>query len=606
MWDLFKAELLRFRIPALIAAAVHVLVLGFMSRLTDLAQEPKTTYQVFGMVYAVLGALLGLYQMGTYRRPNQWLNLLHRPLHRLRIAGALCGAGVVLLMAAIVLPIVLIALYQETLTIRLVDLRHWLLPVAAGLIALCGYLSGAYAALADRRYSAAVVVLPTLLLFSQAHGPAALAVQAVVALLLVGLLAIAFKPDLTAPPRRLATVVATALPVQVGVYLLLWVLLVGVELFWTLTGAHPLNIASPPKGGYVEAQRAEGRNLLLAGIAGSRDPDAPLWREQIALSEVFVRYPAHDLPHRNDLTNVWQLVFDDEENRIRWEFSHDRMRYVGHGRLDQRARGELGVGTTGTPFPELVMPFPGGYLFGTRTGYQYDPEQQRIFQRIELANDEVIADAPQPAGENLTLISNRAMYFYPGREAENGLDPLPPLLRLPLPGPIGQLSRVDLVELLDGYLVSFTYTDGVYSGEPSTPYQQVLRVDGQGRVETVARRDLALDLPLAYTARAWWLSPVLREICLAAQQLFAMPNPLRERTPEPMPRNLVLLAGALCLLSLLAAIRVSGRQAHPPAARWSWVLACGVIGLPALISLWLLYPEREQIEDLPLAQPAMA
>ena len=30
---------------------------------------------------AVAGALLGLYQMGSYRKPNQWLNLLHRPMH---------------------------------------------------------------------------------------------------------------------------------------------------------------------------------------------------------------------------------------------------------------------------------------------------------------------------------------------------------------------------------------------------------------------------------------------------------------------------------------------------------------------------------------------
>jgi len=31
-----------------------------------------------------------------------------------------------------------------------------------------------------------------------------------------------------------------------------------------------------------------------------------------------------------------------------------------------------------------------------------------------------------------------------------------------------------------------------------------------------------------------------------------------------------------------------------------------VVGVPALVSLWLLFPFREQIEDLPLAQPAAA
>src|SRR5688500_168032 len=114
MNDLFKAELLRFRTWLIAAAAVHVVVLGYMSRLVDLAQQPRLVYQVFGMVYVVAGTLLGLYQMGSYRRQNHWLNLLHRPLHRYQVASALCGAGAVVMLLAIALPIAIIASYQET------------------------------------------------------------------------------------------------------------------------------------------------------------------------------------------------------------------------------------------------------------------------------------------------------------------------------------------------------------------------------------------------------------------------------------------------------------------------------------------------------------
>ena len=170
MKDLFKGELLRFRNWAIAAAVIHGAGLGFMARLVDLAQQPKLVYQVFAMIYAVAGALLGLYQMGTYRRPNHWLNLLHRPLHRLRIAGALCGAGGVLLAVSVALPIFAIAGYQEALTARVVDMRHWLLPVAALLIAACGYLGGAYAMLANRRYSAAAALLPAAFMLQGAGG----------------------------------------------------------------------------------------------------------------------------------------------------------------------------------------------------------------------------------------------------------------------------------------------------------------------------------------------------------------------------------------------------------------------------------------------------
>ncbi len=606
MNDLFKAELLRFHTWALSAAAVHVVVLGYMSRLVDLAQQPRLVYQVFGMVFAVAGTLLGLYQMGTYRRPNHWLNLLHRPLHRYQVLGALCGAGAVVLLVAVALPIAIIASYQETLTARVVDVRHWLLPVAALLIALCGYLAGAYAMLADRRYSVAVLMLPILFMFAQADGVAAIAVQAVVLLSLVVLVAIAFKPDLGAPPRGVGAVVATALPVQVGAYFLLWMLGFGFELLWTAAGNHPLNTPEAPQGGYIAAGRAEPKERLLAGIAASRHPDASLWREQIALSDVMVLYPMRELPQRHQLTNTMQPPeFDDPERRIRWVFSHDRMRFVGHGVLDGRARGELGLGAGQGAFPGPMLPYANSILFSPGVAYQYDAEQERVFPRVRLPAGEVFASPPDAAGDNLAVISDRALYFYPGREASNTLDLLPPLLRVPLPVPVGQLSSIEMVELLDGYLMSFTSTNGAWAGE-MLPEQYVLRVDGEGKVETVAHRALAFDLPLVYTMRTWWLSPVLRELCLATQQLFATAKPLDAGDIPPPPRHIVMLAAALCLLSLLAATWVTRRQAHTPLSRWAWVLACGVAGVPALVSLWLMFPVREEVGDLSLAQAAAA
>lgn len=606
MKDLFKAELLRFRWWAIAAALVHILALGFMSRLVDLAQQPRMIYQIVGMVYAALGTLLGLYQMGSYRRPNQWLNLLHRPLHRHRLALALCGAGAVVLLVAIALPIALIATWQETLTARVVDLRHWLLPVAGLLLALCGYLAGAYAMLADRRYSIAVVMLPVLFMFSQAHGTGALAVQVVVLLSLVVLVAIAFKPDLSAPPRHVGAVVATALPVQLGAYFLLWMLGIGFEMALTITGNHPLNRPSPPAGGYIESGRAEPKERLLAGIADSRDPDAPLWREQVALSDVHALYPMRELPQHQQLTNTMQPPeFDDPERPIHWVFSQDRMRFVGRGALDERPRGELGAGREQRAFPGPVLPYAGNYLYSPGVAYQYDPEQQRVFPRVRLPAGEVFASPPDPVGDNLAALSNRALYFYPGREASNTLDLLAPMLRVPLPGPIGHLGTVEMIELLDGYLVSFTFTNGAWAGEV-LPYQQVLRVDGYGRLRQVSRRAMGFDLPLAYTMRSWWLSPALRTLSLSAQQWFATPNPLAEGAIPPPPRHIVVLAAVLCLLSLLASIWLTRRQAHTPVARWTWVLVCGVVGVPALISLWLLFPLREQIDAEPLAQAAAA
>jgi len=600
MIDLFKGELTRFRIWVLAAAIVNLGILGFLNRLVDLAQQPLQIYQVIAMVYVVAGSLLGLYQMGSYRRPNQWLNLLHRPLHRLRIAGALIAAGAVVLLLAVALPIAIIALYQDTLTTRVLDLRHWMMPLAAWLLALCGYAAGAYAMVGNRRYSFAVVVLPVFLMFAQAGGIAVLALQLVVLAYLLVLLAIAFKPDPAAPSRNPAAIIATALPVQVGAYFLFWMLGIGVELVWTLAGTHPLNMPVAPKGGYIEAQRAEGKDMLLMGIAGSRDPDAALWREQIALSDVYTRYPLRDLPRRNQMGNPAPMEFADEEHNVRWVFSHDRMRFVGRGTLDNRARGELGVGHAQAAFPAPTMPYAPGYLFNAHAAYQFDAGQQKLFERVRLPHAEVMASPPEPAGDNVLVLSDRAAYFYPGREAFNGLDLLQPLMRVPMRGPVGKLSRMDMVELLDGYLVSFTYSWGVWSGELQQPYQQVLRVDANGKPQEIARRRLDLDLPEAYTTRIWWISPMLRTLCLGVQNLFAAQDLLRAK-PEPVTAQIMWLAGICSLLSLLGAIWLTRRQSHSSCGRWGWVVLCAVVGLPALASLWLLYPRRE---SLPVVVPS--
>lgn len=594
MIDLFKGELLRFRLWAAVAAIINVVVLGFASRMMDMAQQPLLIYQVFGAVYAVAGALLGMFQMGTYRKPNQWLNLLHRPLHRLQIAGALTGASALLLVLTTALPIALIALYQETMTARVVDVRHWLIPLAAWLIAVSSYLAGAYAMVGNRRYSFAAFLLPSMLVYAQASGVAMLGVQCVMMIFLAAMLAIAFKPDPAAPSRNPAGVVAIALPVQLGAYFLVWMLGYGAELVWTATGTHPLNMSAPPKGGYTEADRATGKDILLLGLEGSRDAEVALWREQIALSDVYTTYPVRALPVQGSMTNLSPLELGDGDNNIWMVYSHDRARFITRGLRDQRRIGELGVGEEQTAFPGPTMPYGARYLYNAHAAYQYDSEQQRMFERFRLPTGEVMASPPEPAGDNIVMLSDRATYFYPGRETMSGLDLLQPVMRVAMPDPVGNLSRMDVIELLDGYLVSYTYTWGVWSGELQQPHQRVLRVDGSGHAREVAHRALSVDLPSLYTNRNTWISPVLRALSLRAQDLFATKDPLRAK-PESMPTSVLWLAGACCLLSLLGAAWLTDKQMHSTRGRWSWVLLCGVIGLPALASLWLMYPRRESL-----------
>lgn len=610
MWDLFKAEIIRFRGWAVAYAALQLVVLGFLTRVIDLAQQPLIDiYMVFGGIYALTGLLLGLYQMGGYRRPNAWLNLLHRPLPHWQVAAALFGAGAVLLLVAVLLPLLVIAGYQDTMTARVVDMRHLLLAVSALLVSVCGYFAGGCTMLGNKRYGACALVFLLLLFFTNATGINAIAVQLLVLAWLAVLIVFAFKPDLAEPPRSVAGVVATAAPLQMGLWFALLLVGFGAEMVWIMQGTHPNNQAIPTPGSTKETDNAEGKDLMIAGLAGSTDVEAPLWREQAAISEVYTMGPSiRAVPVRHELTNIVPMEFDDEIRRIRWVFSHDSMRFEGYSTADFRAAGTLGVEGDGA-FPTPALPGPEGTLLSSGTVYQYDSDAKLVLPRARLPVGEVVTGFAI-IGERVALLSDRALYFHDGRELQNGDAVLTPRQRVPLPGKTGNLTRIDIMELLDGYLMSFSFTQGSHNGD-GAPYQQVLRVDGQGvdgpgRVTTVARRELIHAGGPVYIYNSWYPSPVLWAAQRVAVNLFADYVPSRDVDRPPVPRGAWMIAGGLMLLSLLGAAWYVRRTALSLPARIVWVVVCGAVGIPALLGLWLMYPERERLDDLPLAQAAVA
>ena len=59
------------------------------------------------------------------------------------------------------------------------------------------------------------------------------------------------------------------------------------------------------------------------------------------------------------------------------------------------------------------------------------------------------------AGERIALLSQRALYLYDAARPAGSDGVLQPRLRVPTPGKVGNLTRIELMELLDGVLVSF-------------------------------------------------------------------------------------------------------------------------------------------------------
>ena len=287
----------------------------------------------------------------------------------------------------------------------------------------------------------------------------------------------------------------------------------------------------------------------MAGLAGSEHPDAPLWREQAAISDIATfGLGIMQTPAWHELSNRAPMEFDDEERRIRWVFSHDLGKFVGYGLADRQRVGELGVDGQGR-LPTPPLPAPGGLLLGRHTLHQFDAESQRVLLRVRLPDDEIIAGV-QYDGERLALLSHRALYFYDARPMRLGDGLLSTRQRVPLPDASGNLQRVDVMELLDGHLVSFTHTRLRHNGMGGS-FQQVMRVDTAGRVDFVARRELDSGYGPLFTWQTWWLSPAISLGLDALRPAFSLPQPGHSLSPLPRPAGVTGLAIGLMLLSLL-------------------------------------------------------
>ncbi len=589
MFALWIAEIRRFRWLALAATLLLSGALLFVDRLADALLQPLSTYRLAATVCALLGLALGLYQASSYRRTSQWITLIHRPIAPVRILAALGLAGGATLMIVTILPVLLMLSAHQAGSGSAPDSRHWLLPAAAWLIGMIGYLAGLYQALAPRRYGWLAMVPAFLPAVSGAAGWQALAVQAGVMLGLAAMVATVFKPDLAGPPRTGIAMAATALAVATGA----WAVgtIVGdlaFQTIWIATGTDPLN-GEAPRGGIVEASRADGQALIAAALMPSKLPEARLWREQAALSEVFRIDPlTTDWPQRGALTNIGAIRFIDPDRHIEWTFRHDDMRFHGRAMATKRRSGVLGLGDGNTPLGQPPLVIDDGRFLMASGMAAFDGVSGRIDALLTLPPTHVIASSPVPVGNAVALLTNRDLRLYDARMLEDGDRLYPVQAVLPLPGPIGSLLRVDLIELLDGYLAVFTFGRDINS--PDATWQAALRSDDRHRVTRIAERRLTPDYPALSRFASWWLSPSLATVRNAIVATSGDRHPLTVRRNDRPPRIIWMLALGLSLASAAAAwwhMR-SRRMARSRVALWS--IATLLICLPMLVALVLIRP----------------
>lgn len=594
--DLFLGELHRFRLLAALLAGAHLLVLLFLNRMADMQQQPHEVERIFMLVYMAAAFALGLYQVGVYRRPSRWLWLLHRPLRHRTVCFSIVASAGALLLAAVMLPRLLVLAGIDLLTPRLVDSHHYLMPLHAWVLACMAWLAGVCTVLSPRPTAIVVAIVPVWLMWSFV---ASLPLLLLESLGLAWLLAVAtalFKPDREARVGHPLLVVLGALPLQIGIGYALAVAAIGYEFGLMFAGRHALNMPVPPAGGYTEAIRMEPRDMLTTLLKRSADARAPGWIDAVAATEPGSESTRlREYPVRHQAYQRRPIQWLDDKRHIEWTFSHDDMRFHGHDTRTGLASGRWGAGGArdATPFPAVPVVVKNRFLLTADRFYAIDAATQTSTEILRLPAGEAFIAPPigEPGGSHLIVASSGGLRIYPLAQGKTAA----PLAHLQLPAlpftqamytsdGAGSLSRLDHVKLDGGWLFALTF-GGFYNGDAIR--QLLVHATPDGRTEVLVERPITSDFAALYETVGWWLSPLQYAVRELPQRLGDGRHLPRELLPA-RPRETVAAALALHVAALLLALWWLRGTMLPASRRTLWLAMVALGGLPAALSLMLL------------------
>ncbi|MEM1182233.1 MAG: hypothetical protein AAGM22_28045 [Acidobacteriota bacterium] len=630
MEHLIRGELDRFRFLTLGAAVVHLLVLRVSMTLTPLFVNDAAKTSVALMAYGLFGAGLGLYQMSTYRRGHLWAWLVHRPVGAGRLFVALSAAAATVMALAVVAPALAMTVYLDWLTPTYVDARHYaMLPFLFGL-SMCFYWLGAFVAVYPRRGGALAGVVVIFFLSREAAGLWIFASLAAVAAWLAALAWAAFRPSPTSDERRPAALLGTVLPVA---YAIFWILMGSIALVRSVA----VGLADSGVAGfrdfawddywdegelmhleYLDPQGALAHGLRLAstqdqGGAGEGQT-APAARAaallaQIDLADVYEPWG----PRFSGFADRHQLFFDDRrhelldaEGEVRWTFSHDLMLFVGEHRRTGEAMGFLGLGGSPTPsaggserFASVPFVVDSKWLVFPRRLVEVDFALDQFDLRFELPPGETVAMPFNAHRSFVALLSTERLYLFDPRSLELDDGPLSPLASVAIPGSERNLSRFQIAEMIDSYLVSFVF--GARNFRDFGEARQVVvelpiggGADAHGVVSDLA---LGAGFPNWYRRRGFVLSPLLQH---GHDLLWNLIGPDREERvswadirARAIPGDVLMPTAMLTLGSLLATFGILAWRRRPTSDRGFWLAVAALCGLPGALACLALTTRNE-------------
>jgi hypothetical protein len=221
--------------------------------------------------------------------------------------------------------------------------------------------------------------------------------------------------------------------------------------------------------------------------------------------------------------------------------------------------------------------------------FAFDDDKGRFEERLALPAGETILGGPVVVGDSAVLLGNRALHFFDRRDLAGDQPRHREMAAVPLPGPPANIQRIDAIELLEGYLVSFTYGRDTPFG-PTVAWQQMVEVNGAGRSTLVARRAITQDFPAASRFARYWISPLLNEVRTALETVGSRQHAAWDHQEIRVPGGVWIAALFVAILSALATWWFASRRRLDRREALLWAFAALLLSAPMALTFLLLKP----------------
>ncbi len=605
MYEIYKAEFLRYRTWALLVLLAQLSIALFLGRLGPLL-EVGGTVRAISYLVIVIGSLgFGCLQMYLHRRKNDWTYLIQRPLAPYKIYLALAAAAISCIALALPAGWLIMVSGLDLFTNGVVDSRHYLHALFGCAAGVAAYLIGSLIMLSASRGAFLLIGLLALVVTDISDNtPLALLIALVLIAGLLYLNARSFKSDLSTHLQAKHAIVLMSVPMQFGIA---FMLLLSTTVFYHIPrfviGNHPDN--NPVVGAYKYLW-----NLDEAGQVEYllRDSDLPNKASLIRQAEIADYELLHSRPER--FARRGQLHFLDEQNGIthadtntHWAFSHDSMLLQGNSRATGEIIGYVGqngfIDADAEPvaadrFGQVPYLIGDRYLQTLHALYEVDFSERLLTVKFALDGDDSFRKRPDFTDHFVAITSNKYLYLFDPEDFREEQETAIPDYAIPHPDMFSVGSHIGLYRMVDGFLLA--YHDREYLAF-NTPGAEIVYARLDGPVESLHVATFPVRAhPAPMQHFDYVVSPVLN---VTRHAIFRAIDPtntffrsLRESAEMRMPKsvNVTALVFALCAV---VGVALLARRIHLERSKTLlWLSMAVLFGLPALISFCLMNPLR--------------